>query len=118
MNSQAVRLGGYAWEKAGLILYKTLCDRLKPLATFEDAVRLTVAVASISRLSAEGQVTIPKEVRRRLGLAPGDMVAYEIDDSPVTIGRIEPFDAVFHKAISETLEEWHSPQDDEAFRDL
>ena len=41
----AIRLGGYAWEKAGLIWYKTLCDRLKPLATFEDAVRLTSAVA-------------------------------------------------------------------------
>jgi Zn-dependent metalloprotease len=41
----AIRLDGYAWEKAGLIWYKTLCDRLKPLATFEDAVRLTTAVA-------------------------------------------------------------------------
>ena len=41
----AVRLGGFAWEKAGLIWYKTLCDRLKPLANFEDAVRNTVAVA-------------------------------------------------------------------------
>jgi Zn-dependent metalloprotease len=41
----AIRLGGYAWEKAGLIWYKTLCDRLKPLATFGDAVRLTGAVA-------------------------------------------------------------------------
>jgi Zn-dependent metalloprotease len=41
----AVRLGGYAWEKAGLIWYKTLCDRLKPLSNFSDAVRLTTAVA-------------------------------------------------------------------------
>jgi len=41
----AIRLGGYAWEKAGLIWYKTLCDRLKPLSNFDDAVRLTTAVA-------------------------------------------------------------------------
>ena len=37
--------GGYAWEKAGLIWYKTLCDRLKPLSNFGEAVRLTCAVA-------------------------------------------------------------------------
>ena len=41
----AVRLGGHAWEKAGVIWYKTLCDRLKPPATFGEAVRLTTAVA-------------------------------------------------------------------------
>lgn len=29
-----------------------------------------------------------------------------------------PFDKAYHAALSATLEEWHSPEDDEAFRDL
>lgn len=37
----AVRLGGYAWEKAGRIWYRALCDKLRPLSNFSDAARLT-----------------------------------------------------------------------------
>jgi hypothetical protein len=32
--------------------------------------------------------------------------------------RDSPFDAAYHAAVSETLEEWASPEDEEAFRDL
>jgi AbrB family looped-hinge helix DNA binding protein len=30
----------------------------------------------VSRLQERGQVTIPREIREKLGLAPGDMVAF------------------------------------------
>lgn len=72
----------------------------------------------VSKLSAKGQVTIPLEIRKALGIEPGDLVAYEIQGQSVKIKRIAPFDAVFHSAVSETLGEWNSPDDDEAFRDL
>ena len=62
----AVRLGGYAWEKAGLIWYKTLCDRLKPLSTFGDAVRLTGAVAKELFGAAEAKAV--KEAWKAVGL--------------------------------------------------
>jgi AbrB family looped-hinge helix DNA binding protein len=72
-----------------------------------------------SRLSSKGQVTIPKKVRSALGLEPGDYVTYELSGSDaVILRRVEPFDAAFHLAISESLEEWGSEEDDEAFRDL
>jgi len=72
-----------------------------------------------SKLSSKGQVTIPKEVRKSLGLETGDFVTYEItDDSTAILRRVEPYDASFHLAVSETLEEWGSEEDDEAFRDL
>jgi AbrB family looped-hinge helix DNA binding protein len=33
-----------------------------------------------SKLTAKAQTTIPREVRERLGLTPGDSVVYEVDD--------------------------------------
>jgi len=71
-----------------------------------------------SRVSAKGQVTIPKEVRKELDLGPGDLVGYEVRDGLVHLRRVEPFDRAFHAALSETLDEWDTPEDDEAFRDL
>jgi len=71
-----------------------------------------------SRLSGKGQVTIPVDVRAALHLSPGDLVSYEVKDGRAVLRRAEPFDAAFHLAVSETLEEWGSADDDEAFRDL
>jgi AbrB family looped-hinge helix DNA binding protein len=71
-----------------------------------------------SRLSAKGQVTIPKEVRDELDLDPGDLVGYEVRDGLVILRRVQPFDRAFHLALSETLDEWATPEDEEAFRDL
>ena len=73
---------------------------------------------NVSKLSAKGQVTIPKEVREKLGVRPGDWIAYELENGTVTLRRVEPFDAEFHAALTETLDEWNSKEDDEAFRDL
>ena len=72
-----------------------------------------------SRLSSKGQVTIPKEVRESLGLEPGDHVTFElITGDAVILRRVEPDDAIYHLAISETLGEWASDADNEAFRYL
>lgn len=71
-----------------------------------------------SRLSAKGQVTIPKEVREQLDLDPGDMVGYEVRDGLVILRRVQEFDRAFHAALSRTLDEWDTAEDDEAFRDL
>jgi len=69
-----------------------------------------------SRLSSKGQVTIPKEIREAIGLEPGNMIAYQ--NGSVILSRVEAFDVAFHEALSKTLEEWESPEDEEAFRDL
>lgn len=71
-----------------------------------------------SKLSSQGQVTVPKAIRDRLELRPGDLVGYEVVDGQVVLRRIEPLDATYHAALSTALEEWDSIEDDEAFRDL
>lgn len=72
----------------------------------------------VSKLSHKGQVTIPKKIREVVGLEPGDLVVYELQDQVVILKRVAPFDVAFHAALSQTLEEWTTPEDDEAFSDL
>lgn len=72
----------------------------------------------VTRVSSKGQVTIPKEVREALGLKPGDYVAYNVEEGQVRLRRVPPFDRAFHAALANTLEEWASPADDEAYGDL
>ena len=72
----------------------------------------------VSKLSTKGQVTIPADLRKAIGIEPGDIVAYELQGKSVKLKRIEPFDAAYHAAVAETLEEWNSPEDEEAFNDL
>jgi antitoxin PrlF len=71
-----------------------------------------------SKLSSKGQITVPKEVREKIGAKPGDVVLYEIKGNVVTLRRAEPFDLQFHSALSKTLDEWATPEDEEAFGDL
>lgn len=71
-----------------------------------------------SRLSSKGQVTIPSEVREKLHLEPGDTVIYEVEDERAVLRRAEHFDIAYHAAVSDTLDEWASPDDEEAFGDL
>ena len=73
-----------------------------------------------SKVTAKGQVTIPKAVRERLRVGAGDVIVYEFQENGVVVVRkMEPFDAGWHRALSTTLaDEWNSPEDDEAFGDL
>ena len=73
---------------------------------------------TLARLTSKGQVTVPKAVRDQLHLKPGDMLAYEVEGEEARIRKVTNFDASWHRAVSGTLEEWNSPEDDEAFRGL
>jgi antitoxin PrlF len=72
----------------------------------------------VSKLSAEGQITIPGDLRKAIGIEPGDILAYELEGDSLKLKRVDPFDVNYLAAIGETLEEWNSPEDEEAFNDL
>ena len=73
----------------------------------------------LARVTAKGQATIPKRIREAAHIREGDMLAFDLDsNNRITIKRIDaPIDHEL-SALQETLSEWNSPQDDEAWRDL
>ena len=72
-----------------------------------------------SKLTSRGRTTIPIEVRRALGLEPGDIVSFELhDNDSVTLRANTPGCPAFAVAISELLKEWDSEADNRAFANL
>jgi antitoxin PrlF len=71
-----------------------------------------------SKISSKAQITLPRRVREALGAKTGDLIIYEVEGDVVRLKRLEPFDADFHHALSSTLDEWATEEDEEAFRDL
>jgi len=73
----------------------------------------------MSKVTSKGQVTLPKEVREKLGVRAGDSLIYELDGNSVRVRKAEPFDLEWHRALSSTLApEWDSAYDHENFDEL
>ena len=72
----------------------------------------------ISKISAKGQTTIPAKIRNKLGFGSGDTVVYEIKNEGVLMRKVAETNDTYLSAISSTLEEWDSEEDNEAWRDL
>jgi len=72
----------------------------------------------ISKISAKGQTTIPAKIRNKLELGIGDIVVYEIKDEGVLVRKVAETNDSYLSAISSTLEEWNSDEDNEAWCDL
>ena len=71
-----------------------------------------------SKLTIKYQATIPKAVRKILQLGTGDTIAFDIDHDHIQIRKAQPFDLAFTNALNETLNEWQSEADEEAYHDL
>jgi AbrB family looped-hinge helix DNA binding protein len=71
-----------------------------------------------SRITSKGQTTIPREVRQKLSLRPGDVLVYELDHDEVRVRKQSPIDVAYLRAVQTTLSEWDSPEDAAAFDDL
>lgn len=71
-----------------------------------------------SKVTTKYQTTIPLEVREKLGIQQGDMVAFELENGVARLRRVVPLDVEYAKALAGTLSEWASENDEEAYRGL
>ncbi len=70
----------------------------------------------ISKITAKGLTTVPREIRAALGSKPGDPIAWEVDpDGRVGVRRIQPADVECLQAIQGTLSEWHTAEGEQAY---
>jgi antitoxin PrlF len=67
-----------------------------------------------SKISSKAQTVIPREVRERPGLKPGDLLAYRYTESGVVIEKSAPVEDDPFTAYTE----WGGSEDDQAYRDL
>jgi|HubBroStandDraft_2_1064218.scaffolds.fasta_scaffold301784_2 AbrB family looped-hinge helix DNA binding protein len=68
-------------------------------------------------LTSKSQAIIPERVRRKLGVKPGDSVAFKFKSGQVYLQKARPIDWVLASAVEETIQdEWNSAQDERVDR--
>ncbi len=71
-----------------------------------------------SKLTQKYQATIPAPVRKLLHLQAGDAVAFDIEDNVVHLRKAKNIDLAFAQSLEATLNEWNSPEDEQAYHEL
>jgi antitoxin PrlF len=72
-----------------------------------------------AKISSKAQTVLPKEVRRKLGVSPGDTIRFRDTDQGIVIEKLEPppgDDACGDPFVA--FAEWGTPEEDEAWKDL
>ena len=72
----------------------------------------------LARITARGQATIPKRVREAANLNTGDLLSFEVQSDHLVVRKLPKADDAYLQGVSRTLDEWNSPEDDAAWRDL
>lgn len=71
-----------------------------------------------SKLTSKYQATIPAGVRQALDLQAGEIVAFDVVDGAVRLRKATPMDLEFAEALQDTLSEWATQEDEDAYRGL
>jgi antitoxin PrlF len=77
--------------------------------------RQTRPPSAFSKVSVNGQTVIPREVRERLGLNPGDTLRYRMTESGMLLDKAPANEADDPFA---TFSEWSNEADGKAYGDL
>jgi antitoxin PrlF len=79
---------------------------------------ITTASMQIGKITSKGQTTIPASIRKAAKLEEGDRVLFEVKEYYVILRKIKLPADDYLKNISPTLNEWLSPEDEEAWSEL
>jgi antitoxin PrlF len=74
----------------------------------------TSKLTAFSRVSVKSQTVIPREVRQRLKLKPGDTLRYRLTDDGVLLDKASAVEDDPFASFSE----WSSEADEKAYADL
>ena len=72
----------------------------------------------LARIGTRGQTTIPKRVRTAANLNAGDTLAFEVQADHLIVRKMPMADDAYSHGLAHTLDEWSSPEDEKAWRDL
>ncbi len=73
------------------------------------------AAEATARVSTKAQLVLPKRIREKLGVRPGDLVRFVERDGAVVIERMDPEWVEDPFAL---FDEWSSPEDTKAYAKL
>jgi antitoxin PrlF len=72
----------------------------------------------LARLTSKGQMTIPKRVRDAAHLKTGDVLMLTVQGDRVLLRKLPSSDTAYLRSIQSTFDEWNTPEDEAAWRDL
>ena len=81
--------------------------------------RMSAQPRYTSKLTSKYQATVPTEVRKHLHLKKQDRIVYELrEDGTAVIRKTTPLDLEYLQMLNDTLSEWNSESDEQAYKDL
>ncbi len=72
----------------------------------------------LAKITSRGQTTIPKRIREAINLCEGDVIAFEVEGDHLLVRKLIAGQDEYLKGIGDSLNEWVSPEDEQAWRDL
>ena len=72
----------------------------------------------LARIGTRGRTTIPKRVCAAANLNVGDTLAFEVQADHLVVRKMPAAQDAYLRGLANALDEWNSPEDEAAWRDL